>query len=203
PTDLPTVAVFDFDGTLTLRDSFLPFLRAIAGRQRYWLGLLKLSPVLLAYGFKRIPNWQAKEAMLIHFLSGISTARLAVVSEQFARRALPKLLRPEAIARLAWHQQQGHQTIIVSASLEAYLQPCAALMGIDQVVGTRLKSRDGYITGRMLGKNCYGPEKAVRLQAILSDLQQPASACRLYAYGDSRGDRELLAMANYPYYRKF
>ena len=157
---LPTIAVFDFDGTLTLRDSFLPFLSAIAGRRRYLLGLLKLSPVLLAYCFKLVPNWRAKEAMLSHFLAGVSTTQLISASERFARQRLPKLLRPEAIARLAWHQQKGHRTLIVSASLEAYLQPWAELMGIDYIAGTRLESRDGYITGRILGKKLLWPRKS-------------------------------------------
>lgn len=201
--DLPAVAVFDFDGTLTRRDSFLPFLRAIAGRRRYLLGLVKLSPVLLGYCFKLIPNWRAKEAMLTHFLAGVSTTRLIAVSERFARRALPKLLRPEAIARLAWHQQKGHQTLIVSASLEAYLRPFAELMDIDYVAGTRLESRDGHITGRILGNNCYGPEKVVRLQAIFPEALERTKPYVLYAYGDSKGDRELLAIAQYPYYRNF
>ena len=203
---LPTVAVFDFDGTLTLSDSFLPFLRAIAGRRRYLLGLIKLSPVLLGYCFKLIPNWRAKEAMLTHFLAGVSTTQLASAGERFARRGLPKLLRPEAIARLTWHQQRGHRTLIVSASPEVYLQPWAELMGIDYVAGTRLESRNGYITGRILGKNCYGPEKVARLQAILPAILpeiKQTPPCVLHAYGDSKGDRELLAIAQYPYYRKF
>ena len=204
PADFPAVAVFDFDGTLTRRDSFLPFLRAIAGRRQwYLLGLLKLSPVLLGYCFKLIPNWRAKEAMLTHFLAGISTAQLTSVSECFAHRVLPKLLRPEAVARLAWHQQRGHQTLIVSASLEAYLKPFAELMDIDHVAGTRLKSRDGYITGRILGNNCYGPEKVARLQAIFPNTLEQTRPYVLYAYGDSKGDRELLAIAQYPYYRNF
>lgn len=203
---LPTVAVFDFDGTLTLRDSFLPFLSAIAGRRRYLLGLIKLSPVLLGYCLKLIPNWRAKEAMLTHFLAGTSTTQLGSASERFARRGLPKLLRSEAIARLAWHQQKGHRTLIISASPEAYLRPWAELMGIDYIAGTRLESRNGYITGRILGKNCYGPEKVIRLQTILPEILskiEQTQPCVLYAYGDSKGDRELLAIAQYPYYRKF
>ncbi|MGP1381921.1 MAG: HAD-IB family hydrolase [Thainema sp.] len=197
--DSPVIAVFDFDGTLTHRDSLLPFLQMLTGRWRFTWGLLVLSPMLAGYALKLIPNWRAKERLLTYFLAGISTAQLEYLGQQFAEQVLPNLLRTEAVQRLIWHQQQGHQTLIVSASLEAYLQPLAQQLGIDQVIGTRLESRNGYLTGRMLGKNCYGSEKVARLEALLGPTQQYV----IHAYGDSKGDRELLAIAQHPYYRKF
>ena len=157
-----------------------------------------MSPILAGYSLKLIPNWRAKESVLTYFLAGRSAPELAAFSQQFADDVLPRLLRPEAIERLRWHQQQGHRTIVVSASLEIYLRPWAARMGIDQIIGTRLISRSDQLTGRILGKNCYGPEKVTRLQALLDQLDPV-----LYAYGDSRGDRELLAIARHAYYRKF
>lgn len=194
----PTVAVFDFDGTLTRCDSFFPFLRALVGRWRFLWGIIRLSPMLVGYSLKLIPNWRAKESMLVYFLAGRSASQLTAFSQRFADDALPQLLRPEAIERLRWHQQQGHRTIVVSASLEIYLRPWALRMDIDQVIGTQLESRHERLTGRILGKNCYGPEKVTRLQSLTGQ-SHPV----LYAYGDSRGDRELLAAAKYSYYRKF
>lgn len=198
PMNSPVVAAFDFDGTLTRRDSFLPFLSAIAGRRRFILGMVYLSPVLIGYALKRISNWQAKEAVLTYFLAGMSVSQLERLSQQFAEQTLPQLLRPEAVDRLRWHQQQGHTTLLVSASLEIYLRPLAACMNIDQVIGTRLESHHDRLSGRILGKNCYGPEKVIRLQPWVDHTQSV-----LYAYGDSRGDRDLLAIAQFPYYRKF
>ncbi|MGB7088057.1 MAG: HAD-IB family hydrolase [Phormidesmis sp.] len=198
PTDSSVVAIFDFDGTLTRRDSLLPFLRAIAGQRRFVIGLVCLSPMLVRYSLKLIPNWQAKETMLTYFLAGMPAARLQSFAQHFANQTLPQLLRPEAIERLCWHQQQGHRTLIVSASPEAYLRPFADLMKIDQVIGTRLEIEQGALTGRISGKNCYGPEKVARLSDWIDRSQNI-----LYAYGDSRGDRELLAIAQFSYYRKF
>lgn len=195
---LPVVAAFDVDGTLIRKDSLFPFLRAIAGPWRFAWGLLRLTPVLVGYGLKLVPNWRAKEAVLRHFLMGMPVAELERRSERFAARVLPKLLRAEALDRLQWHQQQGHQTLLISASLESYLKPLAANLGVDQVLGTRLEYIHGHVSGRLLGKNCYGPEKVARLRQWSQD-----SACVLYAYGDSRGDRELLAAAQFAYYRRF
>ncbi|MGA7953290.1 MAG: HAD-IB family hydrolase, partial [Gloeobacterales cyanobacterium] len=97
-----------------------------------------------------------------------------------------------------WHQSQGHRTILVSASLAIYLQPWAQRMGIQDVLGTDLEVKQGRFTGKIKGKNCYGPEKLARLQHLIN-----MEHCCLHAYGDSKGDRELLSVAQYPYYRTF
>lgn len=193
------VAAFDFDGTLTHKDSLMPFLRMIAGPWGFLWGLLRTSPILTGYIFKRIPNWKAKEAVLTHFLAGLTTEQLQSLGHRFAIQKIPKLLNPEAVDCLHWHQSQGHQTILVSASLEAYLVPFAQSMGIDHVLGSRLAEHAGRLTGQLAGQNCYGPEKVKRLQRLLGNLE---GVC-LYAYGDSEGDRELLEAATFPHYRKF
>lgn len=198
-SSLPILAVFDFDGTLTLRDSLFPFLKAAVGEWRFYLGLVLISPALIAYALRLIPNWKAKETVLGHFLSGMPETRLQALGEKFATQALPKLLRTEAVERLRWHQEQGHKTVLVSASPEIYLKPWAKKMAFNEVIGTRLETPDGTVTGRISGENCYGPEKVRRLSAALGELEQYC----IYAYGDSKGDRELLNAATYPYYRTF
>ncbi|NEO84356.1 MAG: HAD-IB family hydrolase [Spirulina sp. SIO3F2] len=193
------IAAFDFDDTLTRHDSFLPFLRFCVGWPRFCWGLLVLSPTLSAYMLKLIPNWQAKEKFLTYFLAGQNVETLRSRVQTFATQQLPTFLRPEAIERLRWHQAQGHQVILVSASPELYLEPWAQTMGIETVLGSQLEVVKGGYTGRLAGKNCYGQEKVDRLQQELGELQQYT----LYAYGDSKGDRALLAAADYPYYRCF
>jgi len=89
--------------------------------------------------------------------------------------------------------------VLASASLELLLEPWARAAGVDDVLATRLEVRDGRLTGRLAGPNCYGPEKVARLEALVGDL----AGVELYAYGDSRGDRELLAAAQHPVYRPF
>lgn len=195
----PVVAVFDFDGTLTRRDSLFPFLKLVAGQRRYYWSILLLIPTLLCYRLGLLPNWQAKEAVLTRFLQGLTAEKLQQLADRFAVQTIPKLLRPEALARLQWHQQQGHQTVLLSASLEIYLRPWGKAMGFDKTIGTRLLVESGVVTGRIEGKNCYGPEKVERLLEFLEDF----NCYVLYAYGDSKGDRELLALANYPFYRTF
>ena len=192
------VAAFDFDETLTDRDTFLPFLHSVVGTRQDSMKMLRLSPILAAYSLRLIPNWRAKQIVLTHFLAGISQEQLNKAAEHFAKYEIPKWLRYEAVERLRWHQSKGHRTILVSASLAIYLQPWAQSMGIQDVLGTELEVQQGRFTGRIQGKNCYGPEKLARLQNLIN-----IDHCCLHAYGDSRGDLPLKHIANEFHYKPF
>lgn len=199
-TAKPVVAAFDFDGTLTRRDTLFPFLLHVSGVVRFSLKVTLLLPVLTAYALGMMRNNVAKERVLRCFLADMDVNTLQQQALEFAEYKLPALERSEAMQRLAWHQQQGHRCVVVSASLENYLQPWASKVGFNDILCSRLESLDGgRISGNLLGENCFGPEKMRRLQALLG----PREGYILYAYGDSRGDRELLSAADYPFYQSF
>jgi len=192
------VAAFDFDGTLTRRDTLLAFLLHLAGPWRLLGNALILSPTLLGYVLKLIPNGVAKERVLRRFLRGMPSEQLQRYGAEFAARGIPRLLRPAAMQRLAWHRSQGHLCVVVSASIEDYVAPWAQAAGFDAVFATRLaRDGDARLTGYYDGENCYGAEKVRRLQPLLAQV----GGSELYAYGDSRGDRELLALADHAWYK--
>ena len=192
----PVVAAFDFDGTITYRDSLLLFLFFTSGIGKSLACLLLSAPTLLRFVLGRIGNQSAKEALLTRFFSGMESATLDELGVRFAKHKLPQLLRPSAVARLRWHQQQGHYCVLVSASPEVYLNPWGKEMGFDAVICSRLEYDSGHrVTGRLAGDNCRGMEKVRRLR------EQVGHPTELYAYGDSRGDRELLAIADHAYYQ--
>jgi HAD superfamily hydrolase (TIGR01490 family) len=195
----PVVAAFDFDCTLTRRDTLLPFLLHTLGAGAVARHALVLSPTLAAYALGLVNNGVAKERVLVRCLGGKRWDELQQEAEQFALFVLPGLLREEAMQRLDWHKRQGHRCVVISASLELYVRPWAQRAGFDEVIATHLETReDGRITGKLSGENCFGIEKTRRLQALLG----ARDGYTLYAYGDSRGDRELLSLADYAYYRK-
>lgn len=197
--DKPVVAAFDFDGTLTRHDTLLPFLRYLIGDAGVARHALRLAPTLAGYGLGLIDNGVAKERVFIECLAGVDTQELKKQGERFAELVLPKLQRQEAIQRMDWHRRQGHRCIVISASLEIYVLPWAIRMGFEDVIATQLQAMpDGKVSGRLFGENCYGREKARRLEALLGNKE----CYTLYAYGDSQGDRELLAMADHAFYRK-
>jgi len=195
----PVVAAFDFDGTLTRRDTMFPFLMHTLGRVAFVRHMFALSPALAGYGLGLIRNDIAKEKVFIRCLAGMNMDELRQKGELFAANVLPGQLRPEAMQRLNWHKQQGHRCVVISASLDLYVRPWAISAGFDDVIATHLQTREaGLVTGKLAGANCFGPEKVQRLQALLGG----RDGYTLYAYGDSRGDRELLLSADYAYYRQ-
>jgi len=194
----PTLAAFDVDGTITVRDCVVPFMRrfssaaAIGGR----LGLQahRLLPAAVRRDRDRI-----KELASTAAFRGRSERELREQGADFARLVHERWLRADTIERLRDHQQSGHTTVFVSASFEAYLEPLAELLGVDGVVATRLASADGVLTGLLDGANCRGAEKVRRLHAWLAQHRADVggrSGLRVVAYGDSPGDRELLADAD-------
>jgi HAD superfamily hydrolase (TIGR01490 family) len=196
----PIVAAFDFDGTLTRRDTMFPFLLFVAGWGTFIRHLILLIPTLLGYGLGLTRNDIAKERVFTRFLAGMNMTELQNQAVRFAAQELPALLRAEAMQRLAWHKRQGHRCVIVSASLEVYVQPWASQAGFDDILATQLEIvRGEKTTGKLYGRNCFGTEKVARLEKLLGKRE----GYTLYAYGDSGGDKELLAYADSPYYRRF
>ncbi len=199
-TDKPVVAAFDFDGTLTRRDTMFPFLLHVVGWSVFIRHLFMLAPTLLGYGLGLIRNDIAKERVFTRFLADMRIVELKLKAEQFSLLVLPKLLRPEAMQRFKWHKEQRHRCVVISASLALYVHHWAINAGFDDVIATHLDMRkDGSITGNLSGGNCFGSEKVRRLEGLLESREHYI----LYAYGDSRGDKELMSFADHPYYRRF
>jgi phosphatidylglycerophosphatase C len=193
----PTVA-FDFDGTLTFRDSFTAFLRWRAGPIGYVFGLVRLLPAGIAYQFHR-DRGRLKAAAARVFLGRMPRTEIESLARKFAERHARSLFRPDAIAAWRRWQAQGAKLLIVTASPESLVAPFARGLGADMLIGSRLAfDDDGRFTGKLDGRNCRGPEKVRRLREALG-LELTLEA----AYGDSRGDKEMLAIAEDRGYRIF
>ena len=189
-----TVAAFDFDGTLTWRDTLVPFLVRVCGRPTVARALASASPTLLRTAAGLESRQRAKEVLLIATLRGWWLDELRPMAEQYAREVVEHRLRPDRLARLRWHQAQGHDVVLVSASPDLYVGPVGRELRCHAVLATALEvDRRGRVTGRLFGANVRGPEKERLLRDWLGD---GAGAVHLWAYGDSEGDAEMLAMAD-------
>lgn len=207
------LAVFDFDGTLTAGDTSLPFVLYAMGPARGWRTLLPLAPLLgidlltaawrekvaapghgEALGSVR-GRWegQVHERLLRRCFSGMAVDRLRELAEAFARHELERFLRPAGLDRLRWHRHQGHSCVLMSASIDLYLEPWGKEVGFDHVLGTSLEfDQTGAFTGRFATEPCWGRAKVRRLSSQFGALRDYT----LYVYGDSAGDRDLLAIAD-------
>jgi phosphatidylglycerophosphatase C len=199
-TGVNHVAAFDVDGTLTTRDCVVPFLQMLAGRRRLAAGILSQPRALAAAGFHRDRDRMKAVAVRAAF-RGRDIQQVSALGAQFASTIHANWLRPDTPQRLAWHQQQGHAVVLVSASLGSYLRPLGQLLGVDGVLCTDAQvAADGRYSGALAGDNCRGPEKVRLLRLWLEEHQ--LQHAELWAYGDSNGDRQLLSAARHNFYVK-
>lgn len=192
------IVFIDFDGTITKDDSLLCFIRYVVGDVKFIIGLLVLSPVLVLYKLKIIPNYKAKQKMLSWFFRGYKKDDFEKVANIYSLKHISKILRYKAIKKLKWHKQEGHKIVIVSASIDFWLRPWCEKNGFD-LIATKLEVKDGFITGNLLTKNCYGQEKVNRIQ----EKYNLDEYSYIYSYGDSKGDKEMLKLANEGFYKPF
>jgi HAD superfamily hydrolase (TIGR01490 family) len=190
-----TVAAFDLDGTLTRHDCVRPFLVSLGGWHGIAAAIVRRS-LETAAAVARWDRDMFKEIVVGGVFRGRSVADVAALGERFAERIERHSMRSDTVARLRWHQREGHATVIVSASLGPYLRPLARRLGTDGVLCTDVVD-DGETYGDALrGGNCRAGEKARRLARWIAT--SSLDGAELWAYGDSRGDREMLSMAARP-----
>lgn len=192
------VVAFDFDGTLTTRDSYTAFLRWRAGAVRYHIGLIRLVPAAIAYLGHR-NRGRIKAAATKEFLRGVPRKRIEADAQAFAKLMAPRLLRPDAVRTWRRWGQRRAKLVIVTASPQLVVAPFARGLGADMLLGTELVfDEQDRATGAFASANCRGAEKVRRLQEVFGpDIRLRA------AYGDTSGDREMLAIADEPGYRVF
>ncbi len=189
------VAAFDVDGTLTVRDCVRPFLLKVGGWRGVTSALVRRPSASLGAAARRDRD-RFKELIVGGVLRGRNVAQVEALGEQFAENVASDWLRADTVARLHWHQRMGHRIVLVSASLSPYLKPLGRRLGVDGVLCAEpLRAGDEFGDG-LDGANCRAAEKVRRLDAWLevSDLARAT----VWAYGDSAGDRELLARADHP-----
>ncbi len=195
----PEVAAFDVDGTLTVRDCVQPFLVRVGGWSGVTTALLRKPAASLGAAWHRDRD-RFKELVVGGVLRGRRVEQVEALGEAFADEVAADWLRADTVARLRWHQRMGHRIVLVSASLGPYLRPLGRRLGVDDVLCAE-PLREGDLFGDGLqGQNCRAAEKVRRLDAWLAASE--LGDATVWAYGDSNGDRELLARADHPLFVK-
>lgn len=199
--------IFDFDGTLTSADTLLQFICHACGLRRMLWGFLLHAPLLVLMKLHLYDNGKTKQKIFAYFFRGMDIEHFNVLCQQFAYDSAG-LWRPAAKKEIDRLLHQNTDIIIVSASIDNWVAPFFApwqdlLAQRPQqlrIVGTQIEVINERLTGRFLTPNCYGEEKVRRATELLS---MPRDAYDITAYGDSRGDRELLQWADHAHYRPF
>ena len=192
--DRPVVA-FDFDGTITTKDTLRLFLTRIRGPKELATTFIRHAPQLGMALRGGVARDRAKQLVCMDVLGGLHHDRAQAAASETAEAVCRRLIRPDAAARIRWHQAQGHRIIVVSASFEAYVAPVVSSLGIDEVIATRweVDPETRVLTGRLDGLNVRSEAKVTLLEELLG------GSCDLaYAYGNSSGDTAMLARAEHP-----
>jgi HAD superfamily hydrolase (TIGR01490 family) len=192
------LVLFDFDGTITEKDTLLEFVRFYCGRTRYYVGLAMLAPVMFLFAARLIENWKAKQYFLARFFKGENLSHFNSRCIEFTRTILPSLVRPAALDAILKYQKENATVAVVSASAENWVKPWCDQLGLI-CLATRLEVRGAYLTGMLDGPNCHGGEKVCRIRERF-DL---TAFDDVIAYGDSRGDEAMLKLAHQRFYKPF
>lgn len=193
---------FDFDGTLTTSDTLLEFIKYAKGRGRFLMVFLMYSPLLVMMKLHMYPNWKAKQQIFAHLFAGMRIEKFDALCRGFAEES-QHLLRPKGITLMHEALVAGAQVFIVSASIDNWVRPFFDIRNLKgvQVLGTQIEVEDGKLTGRFKSNNCYGKEKVHRIAEALKSFER--SEYEIEAFGDSRGDKEMLAFADKGHFKPF
>ncbi|UAY51304.1 HAD family hydrolase [Ferruginibacter albus] len=193
-----TIAFFDFDGTITTSDTMLELIQYCKGSAAYLSGMILLSPTLILMKAGIISKAAAKEKMLSHFFGNMPLNDFNEMCHRFIDNRLPSLIRPKAIEKIKEHLANNDKVVVVSASAENWIGKWCTTNGLS-CLATKLSVSNNVITGKLAGANCNGEEKVNRIKAAytLSDYST------IYCYGDTNGDKPMLALATSFIYKPF
>lgn len=192
------IVAFDFDGTITTKDTLFDFIKFSFGWPKFIISMLLFLPTFINFLLKNISNHQAKERLFGIFFKGLELEHFNKLGRNYAKK-INQILNNEAIDKINWHKSKGHKLIIISASIENWIEPWAKSFGFEKMLATQAEVINGKLTGRFSSKNCHGIEKVNRLLEEYPDRK----TYKLYAYGDSSGDTEMLDEADLSFFKKF
>ncbi|MDR2905628.1 MAG: HAD-IB family hydrolase [Helicobacteraceae bacterium] len=193
-----TLALFDFDGTITNKDSMIDFIKFSRDQKQVILGVIILFPIIALFYMKLLPDFVAKKYVLKYFFGGKKYADLENLANRYSDQRIDQIIRPKAAEKIDFYLKNGDKVAIVSASVELWVAPWAKKRGLD-LIATKAEVIDGFFTGNLASLNCKGAEKARRIK----ERYDLADFAEIHAYGDTPSDREMFKIAAYSEYKPF
>lgn len=192
---MKTIAFFDFDGTLTRRDTLFDFTRFAFGNIRFFFKIALLFPRVIMFALNMTTRDTVARRFIRYFYKEQDIGTLELKAREYAAQNIPKLLNPDVYEAFCRHRDNGDEIVIVSASPELWLTPWCKGHGAG-LIATRLKTDQYLYTGDIAGNRCIGKEKVERIKKIADTSDYD----KVYAYGNSDGDVAMLNMAEHAFY---
>jgi len=192
------IVFFDLDGTLTKKDTFWGFVIYDQGFFKVLFSFIIFIPFIIEYILQIKNKGSIKESIFAYYFRGRDVQSLHAAGEKYSLNRLPGLLRPDAKRKLEWHLKNRHTVCIVTASSDIWVEKWCKVNNID-LIATKYDVAESRYTGSYLGKNCIGKEKVLQINAKYNLNEYE----RIYAYGNSRNDLDMLNLAHYKFYKTF
>lgn len=186
------IAFFDFDGTISFKDSFLEFFKYTDGSLKLYVCMLLNSPFVVLYFLNLYSNHKLKVRFFSFFYKGCSVAELEEKGRLYSQVVVPKMVYPQALQLIRWHQERGHVVYLLTASSRLWLGEWCRQLNM-KIIDTTFESDGQCYTGKIAGENCYGKEKAKQIQSILAANKGIPS----YGYGHGSGDAYFISEVKY------
>jgi phosphatidylglycerophosphatase C len=192
------IAFFDFDGTITTKDTLLEIIKFQKGKPSFYFGFILHAPLLIVYKLNWLSNNLAKQKILTYFFAGMEERVFQEKCDLFAENIIPGIVRPGALSEINHLRSRGFEMVVVSASAGNWIRKWTENLSL-QLIATKLEVKKGLITGKILGKNNYGEQKVVNIRELwnLNEYEE------IYVYGDSSGDNPLMDLATKSFYKPF
>ncbi len=186
-----TLAIFDLDGTITERDTMIEFYKFCFGKGYTYLYFFFIIPLIVLERLKILDNQLLKEWTLSFFFWNKKETWIRQMGERFAQNKIEAMVRKEMQDRLDWHEKEGHEILIITASCELWLSAWIRDTSYS-LISSKMAFKNGEFQGRLIGRNCHGKEKVIRLKETY-DLK---IFQKIYAYGDSSSDKYYMDLAH-------
>ena len=192
------LALFDFDGTISFKDSLLEFIKFRKGKRSFYINMMLLVPFFVLMKLGVLSNHRVKELVLSWFFKGEKKESFLETSKAFSRQVIPKIIKQDALDCIYNHLNNGDLVVVVSATMDVWLQDWCDSLGLE-LISSRLKFENDIFTGKLATPNCSGQEKVKRVK----DSIPLENYQTIYAYGNSGGDKPMLNMADKSFYKNF
>ncbi len=188
---------FDFDGTLTYKDTMFLFLK-FCNPSKFYIQFLKHIPLFLLLKLKLADPEKVKKSLIFSILQNENKESLELKSQQFFEENFPQIIRENALDFINNIDKEHTESFIVTASLDIWVKPFADYFKMT-LLATQAEFKNEKFTGNFIGKNCNKIEKVNRIAEATKDMKFD----KTIAFGDTSGDLQMLEWANESHFKFF
>lgn len=188
---------FDFDGTLTYKDTMFLFLK-FYDKKKFYLQFAKHTPLFILLKLGLLEAGKVKKSLISGVLKGEKKEKIEMKAQKFSEEYYPDIFRKNALDFIENMDRETTESLIVSASLDIWVKPFAEKLNI-KLLSTEAEFINWIFTGNFATKNCNGQEKVNRIKKEIEGKKFD----KIIAFGDTSGDKEMLAFANESHFKFF